>query len=212
MRNPRLRVAMALLVALAVIGWLAASDRLRFGTAQQQARVLDPTEVIVLRTTGGMLEVATLKRVEEFGWQTTYTCPLVDCAELLGATITRVRAPVHYVYRVPLADTWELRPQGKDYVLTVPAVEPALPVAVDTARIELETSSGWSSPSRETNAQATLRRLGPELQRRATQPHYLKMQEPFAASTITEFAQKWMREQGKPPLANIRVVFKSGGA
>jgi hypothetical protein len=212
MRVPRIGVLVGIALALALIAFLAATDRLHFGTRQQQASVLDPTAVIILRTPGGMLEVATLKRVEEFGWKTTYTCPLIDCGDLLGATITRVRAPVHYVYRVPLAETWELRPQGKEYVLTVPAVEPSLPVAVETARIELETSSGWSSPNREMNAQSTLRQLGPELQRRATQPHYLKMQEPFAAKTITEFAQKWMREQGKPAPANIRVVFQSGGA
>ena len=105
-----------------------------------------------------------------------------------------------------------LRPEGKGYVLHVPPVQPALPVAVDTAKIELETSSGWTSPNRELNVQSTLRQLGPELERRSTLPQYLQLQEPQAAKTVEEFARKWLREQGKPLPANLRVVFRSGGA
>ncbi len=181
------------------------------GTQEQQEKLLDPAQVIVLRTPGGMLEVATLNRVEEFGWQTRYTCPLLDCEKLLGTTVTRVRVPVHYTYRIPLAATWELRLEGKEYVLYVPAAQPATPPAIDTAKVELETKSGWMSPGRELNVQSTLRQLGPELERRARQPHYLKMQEPHAEKSVAEFALKWMREQGKASLTNIRVVFKSGG-
>ncbi|MET0311300.1 MAG: hypothetical protein ABW051_04565, partial [Burkholderiaceae bacterium] len=70
------------------------------GTASRGVTLLDPTQVIVVRTPGGLLEAATLVKVEEFGWQTTYTCPLIDCGKLLGATITRVRVPVHYTYRI----------------------------------------------------------------------------------------------------------------
>jgi hypothetical protein len=211
MKASKLLPAIAALAVVAVIayqlGWLQP-----FGTRQQQVTQLDPAQVIVLRTPGGLLEVATLKRIEEFGWQTTHTCPIVDCGKLLGATVTRVRVPVHYTYRIPLAATWELRLQGKEYVLTVPAVEPALPPAVETAKIQLETKGSWTSPGSDLNVQSTLRQLGPELERRATQPQYLKLQEPHAANTVAEFAQKWLREQGKPPLTNLRVVFRSGGA
>jgi hypothetical protein len=196
---------------LAVLAYGIATDGLPFGTKQQKVAALDPSQVIILRTPGGLLEVATLNRVEEFGWQTKYTCPVFDCEKLLGATITRVRAPVHYVYRVPLAETWELRPEGDGYLLVVPPVVPSLPVAVETAKLQIETQSGWSSPSRELNVQSTLRQLGPELERRATLPQYLALQQPHAAKTVEEFAQKWMREQGKPVTKKIRVVFRSGG-
>jgi hypothetical protein len=62
------------------------------------------------------------------------------------------------------------------------------------------------------NVQSTLRQLGPELERRSTLPQYLALQQPHAAKTVEEFAQKWMREQGKPVPKNIRVLFRSGGA
>ena len=208
-RRPKLLLPVAAVLAAFIayqLGWLSA------GTRQEQVTQLDPARVIVLRTPGGLLEVATLKRVEEFGWQTKYTCPLIDCGALLGATVTRLRAPVHYTYRIPLAESWELRPDGKEYVLVVPAVQPALPPAVETAKVELETQGSWTSPGREMNLQSTLRQLGPELERRATQPEYLKLQEPHAARTVAEFARKWLREQGKPAPQNLRVVFKSGGA
>lgn len=201
------------LLGLAVVAGLATYQLvLAPRLSEQQVTKLDPAQVIVVRTPGGMLEVAKLARVEEFGWQTKYTCPLLDCEKLFGATVTRLRAPVHYTYRVPLAATWELQPEGKGYVLHVPPVQPALPAAVDTAKIELETSSGWTSPNRELNVQSTLRQLGPELERRSTLPQYLQLQEPQAAKTVEEFARKWLREQGKPLPANLRVVFRSGGA
>lgn len=211
-RLSRLLGAGVVLLLLAVLAYGIATDGLSFGSRQQKVVALDPAQVIILRTPGGMLEVATLNRVEEFGWQTKYTCPVIDCEKLFGATITRVRAPVHYVYRVPLAETWELRPEGDGYLLVVPPAVPSLPVAVETAKMQFETQGGWSSPNREMNVQSTLRQLGPELERRATLPQYLALQQPHAAKTVEEFAQKWMREQGKPAPKKIRVMFRSGGA
>ena len=211
--KPRALIALlaAIAAAAAVAAWLV--HRVGgFGTSETQVAMLDPARVIVLRTPGGLLEVATLRKTEEFGWQTTHTCPLLDCGKLLGGTVTRVRVPVNYVYRVPLAATWELRPEGDHHVLEVPAVQPALPPGIDTAKLEMQTTSGWFSPDRELNVQSTLRQLGPELQRRATLPEYLKMQEASAAQTVAEFARKWLREQGQPAPAKIRVVFRSGGA
>lgn len=204
MKTFKLLLALAVLAAVGLVGYRA----LRPGIQQEQVQLLDPAQVIVVRTPGGLLEVATLSRIEEFGWQTTYTCPLLDCAKLFGATVTRLRVPVHYTYRVQLAAAWELRLEGQDYVLHVPPMRPAVPPAIETARLELETNGAWTSPGRELNVQSTLRQLGPELERRATQPHYLKMQEPHAAKTVAEFARKWMREQGVVPPTNVRVVFK----
>ena len=209
--KPKFLAAFAVVV-LSGIAVLAVSRLHVTGSQREQVALLDPAQVIVLRTPGGMLEVATLSRIEEFGWQTTYSCPLIDCGRLLGATVTRLRVPVNYTYRIPLAETWQLRPEGNDYVLEVPAVQPATPPAIDTANLQMETRGAWSSPGQDLNVQSTLHQLGPELERRATLPPYLQMQEPHAAKTVAEFAQKWMREQGKTTTAKVRVVFKSGGA
>lgn len=197
-------VAAGALAAMAFkAGWLG-------GNPSERETLLDPAQVIVVRTPGGLLEVSTLVKVEEFGWKTTYTCPLIDCGKLLGATVTRVRVPVHYTYRVPLAEKWELRPEGDGYVLQVPPAEPSKPAAIETAKLQVETQGGWTSPGRELNVQSTMRELGPEMDRRASQEHYLKLQEPHAAKTVGEFARKWLREQGKPAPEKLRVVFRPG--
>ena len=172
-------------------------------------RLLDPAQVVVLRTPGGMLEVATLVKTEEFGWRSSHTCPVLDCGEIFGYTVSRARVPAHYVYRVPLAETWELRLQGNEYVLTVPAPQLKLPVAIESSKLEIESKRGsWLSPPVGPNVQSLMRRLEAELGRRALQPEYLQAQRASAAKTIAEFAQKWMAEQVKTPGRPVRVQFK----
>ncbi|MBC5765113.1 hypothetical protein [Ramlibacter albus] len=195
-------VAVALLGAITLVAYKAAKP------GQQRVELLDPAKVIILRTPGGMLEVATLKKVEEFGWQARYECPLIDCSSILQPTISRVRVPVHYVYRVPLAETWELQLNGDHYELTVPALQPASPVAFDTGKLEVESQRGWLSPTQASNERSLMRQLGPELDRRAGQDAYLRAVQPHAAQTVQEFARKWMKEQGRAEKLPVRVQFR----
>lgn len=176
---------------------------------QQAVIVIDPAKVIVIRTPGGLLEVATLKRDEEFGWSTRYRCPLIDCPEILQKTISRVRVPVHYVYRIPLAERWELVPRGDHYALTVPGLEPQRPVAFDTSKLQVESTRGWFTPPARGVEQSLMRELGPELERRASQDHYLRLAEPYAMATVQEFARKWMAEQKLPADKRIQVRFQT---
>jgi hypothetical protein len=202
-------VAVAAAVAAAVAGtaWLS-PDGWSLGSRQRAAVVLDPDAVRVVRTPGGMLEVATLEKNEEFGWRVAHTCPLLDCAELLGSTTSHVRVTAHYTYRIPLAATWTLAPRRDGrYELRVPALEPAEPVAFDTRGMQVRTErTRWLSPAAAPNREAVVRHLGPELARRARQDHYLRLAEEGAAATVTEFAQRWMREQGQPPLGAALTV------
>ncbi len=201
---PRKRILAAVGVALVLAlggAWLAAGPW-RWGTQQQATVVLDPDAVRVVRTPGGMLEVATLQKPEEFGWRVSHTCPLLDCSELLGSTTSHVRVTAHYTYRIPLAANWTLTLRQGRYELRVPALEPADPVAFDTQGMQVRTErTRWLSPAAAPNREAVVRQLGPELARRARQDHYLRLAEEGAAATVTEFAQRWLREQGQPPLA-----------
>lgn len=192
------------LLAIVVAGWWSA------GQSDRAVTRLDPAQVIVLRTPGGMLEVSTLVRNEEFGWKTSYECPLFDCSQFIQPTISEVRLPVHYTYRVPLAESWTLTPRDGHYELRVPLEQPLLPPAVDFSRMEIRTSKSWLSPGTQENREMLLKRLGPELSRRAAQPHYIDAQRDSARKTVVEFAQKWMREQGRagaPVKDQIRVIF-----
>ncbi|WP_143684447.1 hypothetical protein [Variovorax sp. KK3] len=181
-----------------------------FAIVEKQVSTLDPAQVIVLRTPGGTLEVSTLVKNEEFGWRSTYTCAWIDCGQRVG----KVRLPVHYTYRIPLAETWTLRLQGDTYVLSVPAPEPRLPPGIDLSKAEFSSErGGLIAPSVAANRDMMLKNLGPELAQRAQRAEYLQQQMPSAEATVREFAQKWMREQmgekGETKKA-VRVEFRVG--
>jgi PAS domain S-box-containing protein len=163
----------------------------------------------VLRTPGGFLEAAAMEKVEEFGWSSRYTCPLVDCPNLLKPTISRVRVRAHFVYRVPLAPEWTLSLAGDHYALLVPQPQLQLPVAFHTDDMQiLTTETSWLSPPVAPNREALIRQLGPELARRGAEAAYVQAQRPAAEKTIQEFARKWMLQQGHPTDLPIQVQFQ----
>ena len=100
----RFTVALGILILFALGGFY-----FFWGLKENSLPVLAKDEIVILRTPGGMLEVSTLVRNEEFRWQTTYTCAPLDCGRIFGATISDVRVPVHYTYRIPLATEWKLQ-------------------------------------------------------------------------------------------------------
>ena len=196
--------AVVLLGSIAAFGWWS------WGSREQAVTGLDPTRVRIVRTPGGMLEVATLQKVEEFGWQVTHTCPLIDCGELLGKTTSEIKVTAHYTYRIPLEPQWTLRLAKDHYELAVPPLEAKTPVAFDTAGMQIRTErGGWLSPSAGPNREAVVRELGGELARRAQNPDYKRLAEQSAAATVAEFARKWMAEQMQPAQHPIRVTFKA---
>jgi hypothetical protein len=200
-RAPLVIAAVALLPLLSVF-WLTQGSR------SGPVVILDPARIILLRTAGGFLEVGAMEKVEEFGWSSRYTCPLLDCPQLLTPTISRIRVRAHYVYRIPLADEWKLELERDHYKLTVPQPQLQAPVAFHTEDFEIQTvTSGWFSPPAAANRETLIRQLGPELAQRGAQAPYLQAQRPNAEKSVQEFAQKWMLEQGKKASLPIKVTF-----
>ncbi len=193
---------------VAVAGAALWTGTSRFYLRQEAAASLDPAQVVVLRTPGGFLEVATLVKTEEFRWRSSYTCMGQDCGPLLGERIGQIRVPVHYTYRVPLAESWTLKLDGDRYVLTVPAPVPLLPPAIDTAKAEITSAGGGLLPPGTAGNQVNLlKNLGPELAMRAQRVEYLKTQLPAAEKTVAEFAEKWMNEQTPGAYRSVQVRF-----
>ena len=175
--------------------------------AQQKVEFLDPAKVAVIRTPGGFLQVNAMEKVEEFGWQTAWDCPLLDCSKL-PRTVSRIRVKAHYVYRIPLAAEWRLEPEGDHYRLTVPPLQVERPVAFDTSSMDIVTTeSSVFSPAAAPNRENVVRHLGPELAQRGASPAYMETQLKFAEQTVQEFARKWMLEQGKKSERPIKVFF-----
>lgn len=205
MKHTRLLVAGVVAAAVASGLWWRS---VRQGPAgEQRVDVLDPARIQVIRTPGGFLQVSELRKVEEFAWQSSWECPIVDCS-VLPKTTSRVRVQAHYSYRIPLAAEWRLEPDGSQYRLIVPPVRLQEPVAFDTTTMELVTTEkSVLSPAVGPNRERVLRHLGPELAQRGASLPYLDAQHRFAEQTVREFARKWMLEQGKKIDRPIRVVF-----
>jgi hypothetical protein len=200
--NKSAYAAVALLLCVAAAAWH------QFGKSAPGERVelLDPAKVEMIRTPGGLLEVSAMEKVEEFGWRTSWDCPIVDCSAL-PKTFSKIRVKAHYVYQIPLAAQWRLEPEGDHYKLIVPPLQVRGPVAFDTATMEIETSQGVFSPAAAPNRENAIRHIGPELSRRGAAQAYLDAQQQTAQKTVSEFAQKWMIEQGRKPRRPITVVF-----
>lgn len=198
-------LTLAAVVVAAVLGaWYQLG---RSGFAGRQVEILDPARVEFIRTPGGFLQVGEMRKVEEFGWQTAWECPFVDCSQL-PKTISRIRVKAQYVYRIPLAEQWRLEPEGDHYRLTVPPLQLQRPVAFDTASMEIVTTEqSVFSPGAAPNRENAVRHLGPELAQRGASLTYMDAQQETAAQTVREFARKWMLEQGKKSDRPIRVVF-----
>jgi hypothetical protein len=208
--NTRLfaRARFAWAAPVLILALVASSAWRSWGTREAATTALDPASVRIVRTPGGMLEVATLQKVEEFGWQVAHTCPLIDCGELLGKTTSDIKVTAHYTYRIALAPQWTLRFEKDHYALVVPLLQAKTPVAFDTAGLQIRTEKGgWLSPAAGPNREAVVRHLGDELARRAERPEYRRLAEAEAAATVAEFARKWMGEQMEPARHPIRVRF-----
>jgi hypothetical protein len=193
----------ALLVAMGAGAWHFFGGAIR----EQRVESLDPAKVQLIRTPGGLLEVSAMDKVEDFGWRTSWDCPVVDCSSL-PRTVSSVRVKAHFVYQIPLAEEWRLVPEGDHYKLTVPPLQLRKPVAFDTGTMEiLTTEASLLSPAAAANRENAIRYLGPELAQRGTAQSYVDAQQKNAEQTVREFAQKWMIEQGKKPTRPVRVVF-----
>jgi hypothetical protein len=75
--------------------------------------------------------------------------------------------------------------------MSAPASNPAAPI----------------SPAAAPNRENAIRHLGPELAQRGASDGYLDAQREAATKTIREFAEKWMREQGRKLGRPVVVTF-----
>lgn len=164
----------------------------------------------VVRTPGGLLEVATLQKQESFAWQIAWACPYNLCG-FMPAANSQITAEAHYTYRIPLAGHWVLEKVSNDplkYRLQVPKLEPKLPVAVRLASIQILNRGNMLAPPG-LGQQKMQTYLEPLLESRAKSAAYLRGQEADARKTVEEFARKWMPdgESKIPSNATIEVVF-----
>ena len=183
-------------IAIAALGAVVFGDRvswLPWSKQAREARSVMATEVLVMRTPGGLLEVSRIEATERFDKKFIYS---VLGAEV-GETTAYIRVPAVYRYHIELAPEWQVVRTGETFRVVTPPIRPTLPVAVDFARMEKDVGGTWVLIpfNRDADLDALEREIGVKLAEKAGSAAYLKMQRNMARKTVTEFVEKWLVTQ-----------------
>ena len=171
-----------------------------------EMRTFTIDEPVVIRTKGGVLEVSSIKSPEQFEVSKSHTVLGVS----VGKTVSRIRVPAVIRYHIELAPEWKILLRDKTFVVVAPPVKPTLPVAIDTARLESETSGVWSLITGQALIDRLQRSITGTLAAKAGSPRYVELQREEARKTVTEFVAKWLITQERWKSAtsySIRVFF-----
>ncbi|TCJ41278.1 hypothetical protein [Parafrankia sp. BMG5.11] len=182
-----------------------------FGVVEvkEEGRSADTDFPVVVRTKGGMLEVASVTGTRNF--------PKAFDPEILGQKFSYCRekaswtAPYKITYRVRLASKWPLRYHDGALIAHVPQLEPSLPVPIDFERLRKGAEeSCWFVPDQGTR-DAALRAIGPELRDLASSQKTKNFARESARRTIKEYLRTWVINQSDypdiQPDAEIKVFF-----
>lgn len=170
-----------------LLAWRFADER-----RQHALQLASIDEVAVLRTEGGLLQVSTIRSPESF--QATQPHDLLGID--LGATVSRIRVPATFHYHVPLQREWPVTVRRDGTVIVIaPTVQPTLPVAIDTARLEKYAEGTWSFFTGAAELDALQRTITQTLAMKAASPSYLAFQREAARETVSEFVRQWLLTQ-----------------
>ena len=151
------------------------------------------TEILVMRTAGGLLEVSAIRAREQFDKRFVYSVLEHD----IGETVVHIRVPATYRYHIELAPEWKIVRSESVFTVVAPPVKPSLPVAVDLAKMEKDVGGSWMLVpfNEDEDLNALEREITAKLAEKAKSPVYLQLQREHARKTVTEFVKKWLVTQ-----------------
>jgi hypothetical protein len=195
-------------VALFSLGYRKLGDFAFWSRTGSEVRSGMGTEILFMRTPGGLLEVSSMRMTEQFDKRFVYEVLGLE----VGETVAHVRVPATYRYHIQLAPLWEIERTDEVFRVVTPPVKPSLPVAVDLAHLEQDEGGTWLLLpfNADADREALLREITGKLEQKAASPAYLALQREDARKTVTEFVEKWLVTQepwqsAKQP--RIEVVF-----
>ena len=192
-------LALLLAAALAGGGWLAHE---RFGAPGAGGGTASGIPV-VMRSPGGLLEIATVTVHERF----TRTDTREFWGLPLGTTVSIIQVPVTYRFHIEMAREWPIQLQGRTATVRAGEVQPSLPVAIDTGRMEKYTQNGWARFNKDENLAQLEKSITAELQNRARDPATRQLAMDAGRKTVREFVTTWLlKEQGWKQDAGHKVV------
>lgn len=157
------------------------------GTVSTKVSSFSGTEV--MRTPGGLLEVARIKAYERI----TRDDPrkIGNWADL-GTTVSEVDVVVLFRYHIEIAKEWPIAcTRGKCVVRAGPII-PSLPPAIYSDETKRRTSAGWARFNKGANLAALERSLTAELSERARTERNMRAATEAGRRTVQEFVRTWM--------------------
>ncbi|MDF2466416.1 MAG: hypothetical protein K0Q43_4651 [Ramlibacter sp.] len=162
----------------------------------------------VMRTPGGVLEVARIKAYERLTRRDTFK--LLKSTVDLGTTVSEIDVAVLFRYHIELAKEWPIVCNNGVCVVQAGTLLPSLPPAIYSDEVRKRTESGWARFNKDANLEALERSLTNELSKRATSDRNLTPAIEAGRKTVEEFARTWMvKHRVKPgePMPRIVVLF-----
>jgi len=202
------KIGIGLLIAagLAIAVFIAWNIGAYFGNANQVKSVVTIGRPIIMRTPGGLLEVASLNINERL--------ELVDPKKMfglnLGETISQIDVPSTYRYHIELKPEWKMEIRGKTCFVISPLIKASLPVAIDTEQMQKRTKSGWARFNKKKNLANLEKSISSMLEEKASSDGNMQLVLEPARKTVSEFVSKWLiKEQqwGLDPEHQVKVTF-----
>lgn len=139
---------------------------------------------------GNILEIATAEATEKFSRKTAVA--MFGTNLPLGTTVSEITIPATYRYHIDLNGNWFLTSDGNRLLVLAPRVQPSLPVAFDTAKVEKKTKSGWARWDGSENLEALEKSVTSKLAIRAAQEEAIQKARDAGREGVAEFVKTWL--------------------
>jgi hypothetical protein len=144
----------------------------------------------VTSTRGDILELATLTSTETFSREESTT--LAWGYLPTSTTSAEIRVPATFRYHLKLSGNWRLATRGNVCVVLAPPIEPSLPPAIDTARMEKKAASGWAGFDKNQMLENLEKDITRHLSKRAANDKHLGLVREQCRRSVADFVQKWL--------------------
>lgn len=141
-------------------------------------------------TEGNILEIATAEATEKFSRKTAVA--LFGKHLPLGTTVSEIVVPATYRYHIDLNGRWFLTADGNRLLVLAPRVQPSLPVAFDTGKMEKKTKSGWARWDGDENLEALEKTVTSKLAQRSTKEDALEKAREAGREGVARFVRSWL--------------------
>ncbi|NNE94118.1 MAG: DUF4230 domain-containing protein [Verrucomicrobiales bacterium] len=142
---------------------------------------------------GNVLELATAEATEKLTRSTNVEW--FGKVMPLGTTISDISIPATYRYHIDLSGEWFIESDGGRLMVIAPKLQPSLPVAFDTGRMQKKTKSGWGRWDGNDNLAELEKSITTKLAERASDEKTIAKIRDEARLSLAKFLKTWLLKQ-----------------